>query len=257
MATTPTRISAASTTREVTKPIAALRLTRRATGQSSTAVATPEAARQELQHRSPLQGSVAARVADDLAGIRDDVARAASAAGSRRRNVYEVGRRPAGQGDLPRGLHPPVGERCLLVVAACAAAAGVSLAMVCSFEVVVRGRCAAGRRRPVPAAGRSTSAWRDGGDGHERKAEVADRAAAAGHAGPTGRRRVRRERSCGRRRPRVRCHACRTRRPSAQRGVPSTGSRTGRALGSADDAASFSPPFLRCSVEHVEGWPPM
>ena len=44
MLTTPTRMSAASTTREVTKPIAAVRLTRLVTGYSTTAVATPEAA---------------------------------------------------------------------------------------------------------------------------------------------------------------------------------------------------------------------
>ena len=37
-------MSAASTTREETKPIAAVRLTRRVTGYSTTAVATPDAA---------------------------------------------------------------------------------------------------------------------------------------------------------------------------------------------------------------------
>ena len=49
MLTTPTRMRAASTTREVTKPIAAVRLTRRVTGYRTTAVADPGGGGEDLE----------------------------------------------------------------------------------------------------------------------------------------------------------------------------------------------------------------
>ena len=107
MATTPTRMSAASTTREVTKPIAALRLTRLVTGYSSDGGGDAGGGRQELQHRSPLQGRVAARVADVPGRVGDDVGEQLQLRdrGGERDEVGDA----AGEGDLPRGLHPPAG----------------------------------------------------------------------------------------------------------------------------------------------------
>ena len=51
----------ASTTRSVTKPMAAVRLTRRVTGYSATAVPMPASGGDDLQQRTPEHGGVAAR----------------------------------------------------------------------------------------------------------------------------------------------------------------------------------------------------
>ena len=110
--TTPTRISMASTTREVTNPMAAVALTRRVTGYSATAVAT-QATAVTISSQMPHRTGVASPALEEADGVVDDV-REQPQLRDRRRERHQVGDAPR-EGDLARRAHPGRGTWGLLV----------------------------------------------------------------------------------------------------------------------------------------------
>src|SRR3954452_7911050 len=113
MLTTPTRMSAASTTPGGDEADRGAAADAPGDGVEQNGGGDAGGGGQELQHRSPLQGRVAARVADVVGGVGDDVGEQLQLR-DRRGEGDEVGD-ACGEGDLPRGLHPPVPGGCRAV----------------------------------------------------------------------------------------------------------------------------------------------